>query len=410
MKSPFVTSAIAGLCFCATAWLISLLLADAFEDSFDLFAEQENVIIEIESALNESNSPHELVPELEAKYGVTLERDVYSYGDISDSAILQLNNNQIFTLIFNNIDYGFFSQREWLHLLFQCIAALATVLFTVYVCNNRLRLLDGAVRDIESLNHEILRKDPVERAVTALQGAKSQISSLHDAQKAVATDHRDLLASVAHEFRNPLARLQFANEMAMEKSGDEQKALFEEANQAAVELDELVRETLRYSRLSSLDKDLSLENVSIEDLFRDIASSASIEHERIQLQIQYPDADLHIEADKRLLSRALTNLISNALRYARHSVTLSVSTESESLLLTVRDDGEGIAQIHHDKLFEPFYRVERSRSRDTGGFGLGLSIVKSICARHNATVSVTSNDTGTQFTIRWPQYGDSVLN
>jgi len=81
---------------------------------------------------------------------------------------------------------------------------------------------------------------------------------------------------------------------------------------------------------------------------------------------------------------------------------LSTALEENHLLFHVTDDGPGIAAIHHQRLFEPFYRAEGSRSRETGGFGLGLSVVKSICDKFKADVRLTSQSGSTRFTIAWP--------
>lgn len=424
MKRSIVVCAIAGLVFSSIAWLLSLLLADALhldELSYEFLIEKS---AGFEQQLNEAENPMEAIANIESANGVILLPVKYDSTEenqtpidfladgqfvlqdelVEESVVLTMDNGQQFELLAAEDPAGFFTQRELLHLALQCLATLATVLFAVSVFNNKFKLLENAVLDIESTNQNSRRSDPFDRTITALQDAKHRIHELSDAQKSVATDHRDLLASVAHEFRNPLARLQFANEMAMERTGSEQKALFEEANAAATELDDLVRETLRYSRLSNMDRDLTIESVSIEDLFRDVASSAQSENDGAVLKIQYPENHYVIAADRRLTVRALSNLISNGLRFAKTAVTLNVLIDNDELVFQVLDDGPGIDFIHHDKLFDPFYRADRSRSRDSGGFGLGLSIVKSICSRHGARVGVSSSSEGSCFSIRWAEF------
>ena len=411
MRASYGFCMLVALFLAAIAWLLSLLLADNLFDEAFTDVDPLTVMLDIEDVLNSEPASQGLINELENNYGVLIEagdKDESVRAETAESVEyfesydLVLDDGRALTVVFPFEDTSFFTPGEWLHLALQSLAALAAVGVTILIMNNRLKILDGATRaaQFSELSHQ--SSDPIEKAVAALNYAKQNIMQLSESQKSAATDHRDLLASVAHEFRNPLARLQFANEMAMERTGDEQKALFEEANTAAVELDELVRETLRYSRISSFDNALTIEYLSVEDLFRDISENSFVSKNNIMLRIQYPEQEYFIHADRRLFTRALVNLIDNGFRYASTTVTLEVREEASAYVFLVQDDGEGIAAIHHDKLFEPFYRVERSRSRDTGGFGLGLSIVKSVCDRHNATVTVTNEENGACFAIRFP--------
>ena len=113
---------------------------------------------------------------------------------------------------------------------------------------------------------------------------------------------------------------------------------------------------------------------------------------------------LTVSGDADLLEQALINLIENALRYSNgRNITLSVTQEGANAILTVKDDGIGIAPEHHDRLFERFYRVDKSRSRELGGTGLGLVIVKHIALIHNGKAEIISNtDDGAEFRIILP--------
>ena len=110
----------------------------------------------------------------------------------------------------------------------------------------------------------------------------------------------------------------------------------------------------------------------------------------------------NVDAD--LLEQALINLIENALRYSNgKTITLSVTQENANAVISVKDDGIGIAEEHHDRLFERFYRVDKSRSRELGGTGLGLAIVKHITLIHGGKVEVVSTpDQGAEFRIILP--------
>ena len=111
-----------------------------------------------------------------------------------------------------------------------------------------------------------------------------------------------------------------------------------------------------------------------------------------------------VSGDADLLEQALINLIENALRYSNgKSITLSVTQKGANAVLTVKDDGIGIAPEHHDRLFERFYRVDKSRSRELGGTGLGLAIVKHIALIHNGKAGIISSPgKGAEFRITLP--------
>ena len=135
---------------------------------------------------------------------------------------------------------------------------------------------------------------------------------------------------------------------------------------------------------------------------------ADIESERakecnFELKIS-ENIPLTANVDADLLEQALINLIENALRYSNgKTITLSVTQENANAVISVKDDGIGIAEEHHDRLFERFYRVDKSRSRELGGTGLGLAIVKHITLIHGGKVEVVSTpDQGAEFRIILP--------
>ncbi len=415
MKKSYLLCTAIGLALCTTAWLLGLLINDVFIFDDDWEVTHELALEDIEFELNQSNST-EYVVALEQEYNAVislLNSDDISgdkSNDISTNQELQtlsdaelyvltLDNGGMYEVALETPATGWFSDSELLTYFLQCIALLASLWISKLILQHQLRNLDTATVESALLNDAEKADDPISAAIKALYKAKEHINKLQIDQKDAIDDHKDLLASVAHEFRNPLARLQFANEMAMERTGDEQKALFEEANNAAIELDALVRETLRYSRLRSMGNKLALETHSVNSLLSELAEPVQATNANIRLSIIPAPTEWEVLVDKRLMVRALSNLAINAMKYANSKVTIEASNLEHGIEINVVDDGPGIAAIHQDRIFEPFYRVESSRSRDSGGFGLGLSIVKSICDQHDAVVKLVSDGHGCKFTI-----------
>ena len=434
MKRVWLQCVLIGLLLASLAWLIAVVLSDSWLYD-DPDAELDYQIEKIYRQLTSTQLDAGPIAKVEQEFNVEvrtvdgeLAKDITAddfdesdlnrniVGDYEQSVfLLQFEGGKKLEVQFEEPDYPFFSSAEIGYWLLQLAAMVATIAIAALLVNYRLQQLNSLARDPVFSGAASNDPDPVENAIQALQQARSRIDNLDNERVDALNEHRELLASVAHEFRNPLARLQFANEMAMDKQGEEQIGLLEEANQAAIELDDLVRETLSYSRLSGQEMAQSTEIVSVTDLFRELAAAPYMTSSMVQVSIGYPESDAFVNANRRLLLRALSNLVTNAMRYASANVLLEADTEKGMVVIRVMDDGQGIPAIHHERIFEPFYRVERSRSRETGGFGLGLSIVKSIVEKHHGTVTVTSPSTinsgeasqaspadGTCFTIQLP--------
>lgn len=417
MKKIFISCTAFGILFSFLAWLLGLLLIDVFIGREDEMSHDAHTLYEIEETLNITEDRQLSIVELSNYYDASIEEvnnegtgNILDLVEVKDSYYeLVLEDGTMLEVGLDFLDSPFITPADWLQLFLHTLAIICAVWVTLLIFERQLRPLTAASKGIVPKNIDDKQSnddsDTIPSAVNALDIAKTQIEHLKDAERSAIEHHRDLLASVAHEFRNPLARLQFAIELAAERTGDDQNVLFEEANIAAVELDALVRETLHYSRLINNGNALSLDSVSVLDVFRTLSDLQPGTRAEIQLLLDYPTNEILLFADKRLLTRALTNLVTNALKYADNKVSVTIETNTTHAFISVVDDGKGIDQLHAERIFEPFYRIERSRSRDTGGFGLGLSIVSSICQQHNATITLQATDTGAHFLLSWPLSG-----
>jgi signal transduction histidine kinase len=122
----------------------------------------------------------------------------------------------------------------------------------------------------------------------------------------------------------------------------------------------------------------------------------------IQLVSEISPEDACAHFDTKLVARALKNIIRNALRYARTTVKVVIRQDAQHTEFTVEDDGPGIPQDQRAAIFEPFYRIDNSRRRESGGYGLGLAIVRRICDWTGADVSVEDSALGgALFRLRW---------
>lgn len=229
-----------------------------------------------------------------------------------------------------------------------------------------------------------------------------RIDHMADRIEELLVSQKNLLHSVSHELRTPIARLEFALELLGAKTDD--PALHKRI--AAMEgdlseLNSLVGELLGMARLDS-GQAPQVEAVDVAALLRSIEASLPPGQPALAIDCA-PDVGT-IEADSRLLARALSNLLRNAQKYAASRIRVTARREGARVTIAVEDDGPGIPLEERERIFEPFYRLDRSRDRATGGFGLGLSIARKAVLLHGGALQVGESALGgARFSVVLPQ-------
>lgn len=215
--------------------------------------------------------------------------------------------------------------------------------------------------------------------------------------------------SAAHELRTPLAVLRTRLDV-FKKKEREQK-----------EYDELVQTMETYvDRLSSLISNLleltetgelpEVEDVSLDSVIKTVVKDLEPVAHEYEVKIHTDIEPLTVRGNGSLLYRALYNLVENAIRYNEKdgSITIDLKNQDTAGMVKIADTGVGIAPEARELIFEPFYRVNKSRSREFGGAGIGLSLVKAILKRHGAFIAVDANEPqGSVFTITFPKDGSA---
>jgi len=238
---------------------------------------------------------------------------------------------------------------------------------------------------------------------------RRQILVTHDITETERIDEmrRDFIANASHELRTPLTVIVGFLEIAASMGLDEEtraahlKLMTEQGHR----MQHLIEDMLTLSRLESVDYPVRSERVDVEKLLsqvqRDAQALSAGKHE-ITLEVNGPDV---VGSAEELLS-AFGNLASNAVRYtpAGGRIHLSWKEGEKGLKFTVEDTGIGISPEHISRLTERFYRVDKSRSRETQGTGLGLAIVKHVLLRHNSTLQIKSEaGKGSSFIVCMPK-------
>jgi two-component system, OmpR family, sensor kinase ParS len=224
----------------------------------------------------------------------------------------------------------------------------------------------------------------------SLNKMKERISSLM-------SSHKQLTNAISHEFRTPITRLRFRHELAMEAETLAKKdSELERMNTAIDQLDDLSTELLEYARLDRESPTLDIAAIDVVAWLEELVAEANevVRTMDCEITVVAMPSVAFVDGDYRYLSRAASNLLRNAVHYAKSRVEIRVEQRALGYALIVDDDGPGIPDVEREMLFEPFSRLDQSRCRDSGGFGLGLAIVKQIARWHSGTVSISDATIG----------------
>ena len=228
----------------------------------------------------------------------------------------------------------------------------------------------------------------------------AEINSMAARLDGFVTGQKRFLGDVAHELCSPLARMQVALGILEQRAEAAQQDYVKDVREEVQEMSNLVNELLSFSRASLREKVIRLQRVTLAEIVRRV-----VEREtggQGQVHVAIPDGMTAL-AEPDLLARALANLVRNALRYAVDGgpISITAETSAEGVVLSVSDSGPGVPEEALQKIFDPFYRLEASRSRDTGGIGLGLAIVKTCVEACQGTVTAQNRlPSGLQVSIR----------
>jgi two-component system sensor histidine kinase CpxA len=242
---------------------------------------------------------------------------------------------------------------------------------------NAVKQLTGAAEKIAEERFDVRvsekRTDELGRLGKAINHLAGRLAGFVTGQKR-------FLGDISHELNSPLARMQFALSILEERVAEENRSYVEDVKEEVELMSKLVSELLTYSKAGIQAPHIKLEPVRLKPLIEQVVARETVNHEAdVRLDV---DDDLTASAQPDLLVRAVGNVVRNAIRYAGSAGEITISAGRNGggnggrIHLAIADRGTGVPESELSNLFDPFYRIETDRARQTGGSGLGLAIVK----------------------------------
>jgi signal transduction histidine kinase len=220
-----------------------------------------------------------------------------------------------------------------------------------------------------------------------------------------------LLNDISHELRSPLARLNVALGLARQRAGVESADMLDRIELEASRLNELIARILTLARLEDGEQGVPPTPVPLNEVVESIAEDAEFEAQARHCHVHtvIPEGDWSVRGNASLLHSAVENVVRNAIRYTAEGSSVEVelnsadSASGPEAVLNVSDSGSGVPADALDKLFEPFYRLDDARGRNTGGVGLGLAITERAVRFHGGKVKAFNrSEGGLRVEIRLP--------
>ena len=205
---------------------------------------------------------------------------------------------------------------------------------------------------------------------------------------------QEFTANVSHELKTPLTAISGYSQLIENKMAEEKDIIrfAGEIHKNSDRLLNLINDIINLSKLDFDDIDIQFEKVELYDIAKNCINMLEINAKENSINISLEGEACSILANRQMIEEVIYNLCDNSIRYSKKDGTINVSVNkiNDKVVLSVKDNGIGISKEDRERIFERFYRVDKSHSKSTGGTGLGLAIVKHIIAKHNAFIELES--------------------
>lgn len=272
----------------------------------------------------------------------------------------------------------------------------------IFPLERKLQLIQAGITKVREgkldTQVKVVGEDEVAHLASTFNSMTQHIRRLIESQ-------RELTRAVSHELRTPVARIRFAVDMLADTDDEESRLMQRDYIDQDIEaLNSLIDEILTYAKLEEGSPKMHWESIKLAELVEQIVRETNALGKPIEVIMGDMDPKAVAVADRRYLHRVLQNLAGNATRYAENKIIISAGVNKTEAFISVEDDGQGIPEKDREKVFIPFARLDDSRTRASGGYGLGLSIVSRIAFWFNGIMAVDESPTlgGARFIMTWP--------
>ena len=303
---------------------------------------------------------------------------------------------------------------------FRFLDSLNRILLVVGICAAVAAAAAGAVL-AKSLSVPLLKVTEMTRKISEgdygmrLENGNRQTQELVELSSAVnhmaeslerqETLRRRLTSDVAHELRTPVANVSLNLEMMLDEVWEPTKDRLQSCYEELGRISGIISDLEKLRQMETENMNLELELVNLLELAQAVETAFEPDLKKKKLTCEVSGEAAAVMGDQRRLHQVIFNLVSNAVKYSTEGGTIQIRVKQEKhkAVLIVEDQGIGMAEEELPLIFERFYRTDLSRSRKTGGVGIGLAIVKAIVQAHQGTVTVTSKvGCGSRFTVTLP--------
>ena len=283
------------------------------------------------------------------------------------------------------------------------LVLLAMGMATYFIVGRALRPVAALRKGAQEITAADLadQRLPVPDAHDEIYRLAVTLNAMLDRIDAATKRQRTFVGDAAHELRSPLASLRLQVEVAQRVGpAKDWPGMLDEVLSDVDRLDQLVKDLLALARSDEAGGVLRRrEPVALDQLVTEVAE----DYLDARVPVRSSTDAVSVDGDPEALRRVVVNLLDNAVRYARSEVTVDIAVNGDGTAeLVIRDDGPGIPEDERERVFDRFYRTHESRSRDTGGTGLGLPIVRDVVRAHGGTVSLADNHPGLRATVILP--------
>ncbi|NLK21531.1 MAG: cell wall metabolism sensor histidine kinase WalK [Epulopiscium sp.] len=249
---------------------------------------------------------------------------------------------------------------------------------------------------------EIKGRDELAELGNAFNHMSSQLLKVDQSRQ-------EFVSNVSHELKTPLSSIKVLGESLLfqeEVPNEMYKEFFIDINSEVDRLTAIINDLLLLVRLDRKEVPMTVQNTNLNKLIQEILKRLHPLANKKNIELIYESfRDVYAEVDEMKLTLAISNLVENGIKYTEEAGTVRVTVDADhqNSFIKVIDTGIGIPEEEKDKIFDRFYRVDKTRDRETGGTGLGLSITYRTVLLHHGSIKVTNNESeGSEFTIRLP--------